>query len=204
MAMKETFNKFINFFTPSKHMHASVFSCNLDVTYETVVAIGSVPAGTKLAKTNNGYYVLANTIVFNETEVLNTALFKKVLDVSESAIEEIEQAIAESEAVGTIDEEPTFNIANVIDSEAGNKLDTAVANQKAIADGEKYFFYHVGEKRWAKATMERTSSDLGRLRAGFALPITTTVNSKLNRLTTLNVAYGLGLEKEEIKEIANA
>ena len=212
MAMK-LLKKFFSLFTPSKNMHSSIFSVNVEYVYVTKVAIGDVPAGTKLRELSNGSYLLGDNTVFTAAEVGNAALFEKKVsmgDVTETTCgcDETTGCSAcgtpDEEEAAPIDETPAFNASAVLNDEVYNKLLDAVAEQKAIADGQQYFFYHVGEKRWAKATMERTSSDLGRLMSGFALPITTTTKSKRNRLAKLNAVFGLGLTDAEVSAIANA
>lgn len=170
--------------------------------YVTATDISGIPAGTRAVKTANGGYVVAyngTVLALTANEVENSSLFRKEIQCLTAV-----SVTVEDEPVAPIDEEPSFNVGAILVSEAFEKIVEAVADQKAIGEGERYFFYHVGEKRYAKATMERTSSDIGRLVAGFALPITTTAKSKKNRLKKLNAAYGLGLTSEEIVAIANA
>lgn len=148
--------------------------------FVTLTNVNGVPAGTKLTRVNSPFYVVGNTL-YSESEV---------------------QALPEFFGKENAEVVPMLDVSEVVDTEAYDKLMNAVLNQKAIAAGDRYFFYLVGEKRWGKADMEKTSTDIGRLMAGFVLPITTTSKSKKNRLTTLNKVYDLGLDADEIADIA--
>lgn len=169
-------------------------------TIVSAVSISGIPAGTAVQYSVIGtpYLASCGTVVTLTAADLQSSLFRTQCGAVVQAVEAVAAPAA------PVDETPAFNASAVLDSEEFEKVLAGVRSQKAIADGDRYFFYHVGEKRYAKATMERTSSDLGRLLAGFALPITTTVASKKNRLTNLNKAFGLGLTADEISDIANA
>ena len=171
--------------------------------YVSKVSIGGIPAGTEVSYSANGKPFIAapfgNVVILSETDLASELLFEKKEPVCAC-----DQAKVAEEPQSPIDETPAFNVGAVLDSEAFGKIQSGIRGQAAIADGEKYFFYLASEKRWAKATMERTSSDLGRLMSGFAIPLNATVKRKRNRLNNLNSAYGLGLTSEEINDIANA
>jgi hypothetical protein len=87
--------------------------------------------------------------------------------------------------------------------EALEKLVDAVNKQfknEEFAYGEKYLFFQISDKTWRKATMEKTSSDFGRIVSGFALKVDASPKQKFNRLNNLNQAYGLGLSIEDIRD----
>ena len=188
------------------------------------VEIAGIPAGTKLLTAVGGQKFLkhGDKVVFINDRDLTDTFFEEVPTIADfdnsgnfNVLERLCAALVndcvlcddcsdnEPEAPAPIDVPPSYNLEAIFDSQTFHKLLDAAENQKAIAEGDQYFFYSTKEKRWAKAKMERTSSDIGRLVAGFALPITTTNRSKYNRLVKLNDVYGLGLSKEEIHSISD-
>lgn len=93
-------------------------------------------------------------------------------------------------------------VALPLDNEACDKLQEACFKDMAegkFAFGEKYLFFQISDKTWRKATMERTSSDIGRLAGGFIVTLDASPKQKFNRLVNLNKAYGLGLTIEDIR-----
>ncbi len=98
---------------------------------------------------------------------------------------------------------PTRDVVAIpVDYDALDKVTQAAAEAIAGGDfayGEKYLFYQMADNTWRKATMEKTSSDFGRLVSGFSLTVAATAKQKFNRLTNLNKAYGLGLTVDNIR-----
>lgn len=67
---------------------------------------------------------------------------------------------------------------------------------------QDYVFYDVKEKAYKTSKLLKTASHIGRVVSGFAIPAGSSAKKKYNRLTNLNVVYGLGLTKREISSIS--
>lgn len=151
-----------------------------------------------MSNTTNGVFTLRNAIGnLSAGTVLKLTLSGNELYVPQAS--SLRFSLTDCNVVFT----PTREVVSIpVDYDALDKVTEAAAEAIERGDfayGEKYLFFQMADKTWRKATMERTSSDFGRLVSGFCLTVDASAKQKFNRLTNLNKAYGLGLTVEEIR-----